>query len=82
MIGKSWTIGLFAILATLAVYFITYPKGCLSKCPHCGKKNLNILAFCNHCKKPVKHECLACHEAVPWNATICPYCKSADLTED
>ncbi|HHV62213.1 MAG TPA: hypothetical protein GXX51_06200 [Firmicutes bacterium] len=57
------------------LYIIFRPKGHLNTCPHCNRKYINYLAFCPHCGKPVKKECLRCHENMELDATECPYCR-------
>lgn len=63
------------------VYYYFRPKGNLVPCPHCKRRIHNILAFCPFCRKSVKRECLRCHETVDWEVTICPHCRSAQLTD-
>lgn len=80
-----FTPGLFSSIFTIAIilgiYLFSRPKGELTPCPHCKKGIHNILAFCPFCRKPVKRECLHCHETVDWDATRCPHCRSTNLTD-
>ncbi len=69
-------------LALSAIYFISRPKGVLLTCPHCQKKVHETLFVCPFCQKNAKHECLKCHEPVPWEAEQCPYCKSRSITKE
>ncbi|NLM37381.1 MAG: zinc ribbon domain-containing protein [Firmicutes bacterium] len=77
--------GFAGSIITLALIFLLYlltrPKGGLVKCPHCGKKIHNVLAFCPYCHQSVKRECLRCHDTVDWEAERCPHCGSANLTK-
>lgn len=68
-------------LLLVGVYLLFRPKGALKPCPHCKKKIHDILAFCPFCRQSVKRECLRCHETVDWDATLCPHCRSANLTD-
>ncbi len=72
------------ILACLliGIYLMLRPPGNLLKCPHCKKKVHETLFVCPFCQKNAKHECLNCHEPVPWEAEQCPYCKSRNLTQE
>ena len=93
----SWTIWTFApfiiifsplsgslilAVALLAIYLISRPSGSLLVCPHCKKKVHETLFVCPFCQKNAKHECLNCHEPVPWEAEQCPYCKSKNITKE
>lgn len=66
----------------LVVYLILRPAGALLKCPHCNKRVHEILFICPFCQKNAKHECLNCHEPVPWEAEKCPYCQSRNITKE
>ena len=68
-------LGQFGVPLVLILYLILMPKGRLRACPHCGRNYLEILAFCPHCGKPVKKECLRCHENIDIDAKECPHCR-------
>lgn len=68
-------------VGVIVIYLNVRPKGELIRCPHCKHSIHSGLAFCPFCKKSVKRECLRCHETVDWDATICPHCRSTQLTE-
>lgn len=70
-----------AMIFIVIMYMFTRPKGALVKCPHCGKKIHDILAFCPFCRQSVKRECLRCHDTVDWEAERCPHCGSMNLTK-
>lgn len=72
---------IFMVIIVLVIYLLSRPKGDLYKCPHCGKKIHNILAFCPFCRKSVKKECLRCHDTVDWDDERCPHCGSMNLTK-
>lgn len=69
-------------LTLLAIYLISRPKGMLLICPHCQKRVHETLFVCPFCHKNAKHECLNCHEPVPWEAEQCPFCKSRSITKE
>lgn len=71
---SALTVGIPAVLAVLAAYFLMRPRGELLVCPHCSKKYIHNLAFCPHCRKPVKKECLKCHDVMELDAETCPHC--------
>lgn len=64
----------------LGLYLMIRPKGKMLNCPHCKKSIHEILVICPFCHKEAKRECLSCHEPVPWDAELCPFCKSRALT--
>lgn len=69
------------LLMLVGIYLFSRPKGDLIHCPHCKKRIHSVLAFCPFCRNSVKRECLKCHETVEWEATRCPHCHSANLTD-
>ncbi|HHW12465.1 MAG TPA: zinc ribbon domain-containing protein [Firmicutes bacterium] len=77
----GFTGSIMTLLLILVLYRLTRPKGDLLKCPHCGKKIHNVLAFCPYCRQSVKRECLRCHDTVDWDAERCPHCGSMNLTK-
>lgn len=76
--GIAWIVALVLIIA---VYTGVKPRGALLFCPHCKKRVHDELAFCPFCKRSVKRECLRCHRTVPWDAQMCPHCRSSALTD-
>lgn len=80
--GFSVLTVVFVCILFLAIYLGARPKGGFFKCPHCNKLVYEDLFICPYCRKNAKHECLDCHEPVPWNELQCPYCNSRDLTKD
>ncbi|MEW5865242.1 MAG: zinc ribbon domain-containing protein [Bacillota bacterium] len=58
----------------LGVYLLARPRGALLVCPHCKRRYIHNLAFCPHCGKPVKKECLRCHDTMELDAETCPHC--------
>lgn len=71
---SALAVGVFGTLAVVAIYFLLRPRGELLTCPHCSKKYIHNLAFCPHCGKPVKKECLKCHDLMELDAEVCPHC--------
>ena len=61
-IFSALTVGLYGVLAVLVAYFILRPRGELLICPHC--------------RKPVKKECLKCHDLMELDAETCPHCRT------
>ncbi|NLS45048.1 MAG: hypothetical protein GX969_04845 [Firmicutes bacterium] len=78
-IFTALTVGVFGTLAVVIAYFLLCPRGKLFICPHCSGKYIYKLAFCPHCGKPVKKECLGCHDLMGLDAKICPHCGLRDI---
>ncbi len=66
----SWV----GVVVVLGAYALARPRGALLMCPHCKRRYIHNLAFCPHCGKPVKKECLRCHDTMELDAEICPHC--------
>jgi hypothetical protein len=66
--------GIPGTLGVLAIYYVLRPRGALLMCPHCSKRYISNLAFCPHCQKPVKKDCLKCHELMELDEELCPHC--------
>lgn len=76
------TAAIILIPILLGFYLFLRPSGSLLKCPHCNKKVHEILFVCPFCQKNAKHECLNCHEPVPWESLQCPHCQSRNITKE
>lgn len=70
-----------AAVLLVIIYVGIRPRGAIGPCPHCKKPVHEELAFCPFCRRSIKRECLRCHRTVPWDATVCPHCRSAALTD-
>lgn len=70
----AFTVNALAPLVVVAVYLFLRPRGELLTCPHCCKRYVRNLAFCPHCGKPVKKECLKCHDLMELDQDACPHC--------
>lgn len=67
-------VGYVGIPIVFGAYLLLRPRGALLVCPHCKRRYIYNLAFCPHCAKPVKKECLRCHDTMPLDAETCPHC--------
>jgi RNA polymerase subunit RPABC4/transcription elongation factor Spt4 len=70
------------LVIILGAYLLIRPKGVMQPCPRCNRRIYDMLFICPFCKQNAKHECLHCHEPVPWSADQCPFCRSLAITKD
>lgn len=74
IVVSALMIGWIGSAVVLGAYLAARPRGALLECPHCKRRYIHNLAFCPHCGKPVKKECLKCHDTMELDAEICPHC--------
>lgn len=74
IVVSALMVGLVGSVVVFGVYLLARPRGALLVCRNCERRYIHNLAFCPHCGKPVKKECLRCHDTMELEAEVCPHC--------